>query len=380
MTVHGAKGLEAPLVILADTTTPPRGTHQPRLVELPLRRTAPDVPACIVWAGRKDSDVGVVATAREAALREVEHEHRRLLYVAMTRAAERLIVCGCQGKIQRRPGCWYDLIHGALQGKPGCAEIGDGDARRWRYCKTPEPDERPPAQALRATPAAEEPAWLTTPVPAAALPAQPLKPSSAGGETTAPHRKVRRANVPEDVKRAMARGTLLHRLLQSLPDVAPSRREEAAWTFLARATDFSAEERERFAAQSLALLADPGLGSLFAGPSRTEVAIVGRIARPGPPWRPDFMVSGQIDRLIVTDDAVLIADYKTNRDAPRSLDAAPQAYVEQLALYRVLISRIYPDRPVRAALVWTELPDLMEIPAAMLDAALSRVLGGTTAA
>jgi ATP-dependent helicase/nuclease subunit A len=178
----------------------------------------------------------------------------------------------------------------------------------------------------------------------------------------------------------MARGTLLHRLLQSLPDVAPSRREEAAQTFLARAAAFSAEERERFAAQILALLANPGFGSLFAGQSRTEVAIVGRIARPGPPLRPDFVVSGQIDRLIVTDDAVLIVDYKTNREPPRTLDAAPQAYVEQLALYRVLISRIYPDRPVRAALVWTELPDLMEIPAAMLDAALSRVLGGTTAA
>jgi ATP-dependent helicase/nuclease subunit A len=380
MTVHGAKGLEAPLVILADTTTPPRGTHHPRLVELPPRRAVPDAPACIAWAGRKDSDVAATAAAREAALREVEHEHRRLLYVAMTRAAERLIVCGYQGKMPRRSGCWYDLIHDALQGKPGFTQVGDGDGRLWRYCKAPEPDERPSAQALPGTPDPEVPAWLMTPVPQEALPAQPLTPSAASGETTALYRKVRCAPVPEDVARAMARGTLLHRLLQSLPDVAPQRREEAARTFLARGTSFSAEERERFAAQALALLAKPGLGLLFVGQSRTEVAIVGRIARPGPPLRPDFVVSGQIDRLIVTDDAVLIADYKTNREPPRTLDAAPQAYVEQLALYRVLISRIYPDRPVRAALVWTELPDLMEIPAAMLDAALSRVLGGTTAA
>jgi ATP-dependent helicase/nuclease subunit A len=168
-------------------------------------------------------------------------------------------------------------------------------------------------------------------------------------------------------------------LLQSLPDVAPSRREEAARTFLARAASFSAEERERFADQALAILADARFAPLFAGDSRTEVPIVGRIARRGSPPQPDFLVSGQIDRLIVTREAVLIADYKTNRDPPRSVDAAPQTYVEQLALYRVLISRIYPDRPVRAALVWTEIPDLMEIPAAMLDEALSRLLVGTTA-
>ena len=98
--------------------------------------------------------------------------------------------------------------------------------------------------------------------------------------------------------------------------------------------------------------------------------IVGRLARPG---RPEVIVSGQIDRLVVTAEAVLIADYKTNRGPPRTVEAAPQAYVEQLALYRALLSRIYPDRPVRAALVWTDVPDLMEIPAAMLDVALARV-------
>ena len=76
---------------------------------------------------------------------------------------------------------------------------------------------------------------------------------------------------------------------------------------------------------------------------------------------------------MVTSDAVLIADYKTNRNPPRTVEAAPPAYVDQLALYRALLRRIYPHRAVRAALIWTEIPDLMEIPAAMLDAALARL-------
>ena len=98
--------------------------------------------------------------------------------------------------------------------------------------------------------------------------------------------------------------------------------------------------------------------------------IVGRIARPG---LPPLAVSGQIDRLAVTPDAVLIADYKTNRPAPRRLEDVPDGYVAQLALYRAVLRTLYPDRPVRAALLWTDVPDLMEIPAAALDAALPRV-------
>jgi len=169
----------------------------------------------------------------------------------------------------------------------------------------------------------------------------------------------------------LERGTLLHRLLQSLPDVTPSCREEAARIYVARAAAaFSADERDRLAAQSLAVLADPRFAPLFGDESRAEVPIVGRIARPG---RPDFMVSGQIDRLVVTAKAVLIADYKTNRNPPRTVEAAPPAYVDQLALYRALLRHIYPDRTVRAALVWTDIPDLMEIPPAILDAALARL-------
>jgi len=132
MTVHGAKGLEAPVVILADTTTPPKGSHPPTLLEI---EPASSSPTCIVWAGRRDQDVGAVAMARQAALDENEHEYRRLLYVAMTRAAERLIVCGCHGKKKPTPDCWHDLIRKGLDGQPGFEEFRDGDTTKWRYRK-----------------------------------------------------------------------------------------------------------------------------------------------------------------------------------------------------------------------------------------------------
>ena len=112
MTVHGAKGLEAPIVILADTTTPPQGFYPPKLLSLPVDKAAPDTPARLIWATAKANDVGAMGAARETALGEARDEYRRLLYVAMTRAIERLVVCGVEGKNKPPEGCWYELVIG----------------------------------------------------------------------------------------------------------------------------------------------------------------------------------------------------------------------------------------------------------------------------
>jgi ATP-dependent helicase/nuclease subunit A len=171
----------------------------------------------------------------------------------------------------------------------------------------------------------------------------------------------------------LKRGTLLHRLLQSLPDVAHERREPAAHDFLQRNAQewFTNAEREAMVGQVLALIDTPEFAPLFAAGSRAEVSIAGRIARRG---KPPALVSGQIDRLVVTPLDVLIVDYKTNHAQPRAAAETPPAYVHQLALYRDVLQRLYPGRTVRCLLLWTETAAMMEIPASALDAELQSIL------
>jgi ATP-dependent helicase/nuclease subunit A len=373
MTVHGAKGLEAPLVILADTTSPPAGPRPPRLLALPAQRAAPGTPDRIVWAGRKAMDVRAVATARQTALAEAEHEYRRLLYVAMTRAADRLIVAGCEGERGRPGGCWYDLVLDGLRDREGFHTVGEGDQQIWRYRKVADATSLRPAEAAaqgELTLRAPFPAWLRRAVPDEPERIATITPSE--GDATIP---AERRGAGGDARRlAIARGNLIHRLMQALPDIAPARRAEAARHYLARAgADFAPAEREAFVATTLQLLEDPRFAALFAPGSRAEVLIVGRLTRPD---RSPLLVSGQIDRLAVTASEVLIGDYKTNRPAPRTLDEAERAhpaYVRQLALYRALVGKLYPGRIVRAALIWTDVPDLMELSAGMLDAVVARL-------
>jgi ATP-dependent helicase/nuclease subunit A len=376
MTVHGAKGLEAPTVILADTTTPPAGPtqRQPRLLTL-AADGAPGTPTQFVWAGKKANDVAPVSAARARVQRENEDEYRRLLYVAMTRAIDRLIVCGAEGERGRPEGCWWNLVSSALLplAREGADE--DGDGKVWRYCKVP-PFAVPslplsgPGPAIAA---GGRPSWLDRDAPLERGPVLPLSPSRAHDESVLVHATLMHetsAGGRREREKAMARGVLMHRLLQALPDVANAARREAARRHLARrASDFTAEECESMTEQVCRLLDDARFAQLFAPGSRAEIPIVGRFAHDGR----IIAVSGQVDRLAVTRDTVLIADFKTNRPAPRQLDDVPPAYVCQLALYRSALVQLYPEKAIRAALIWTEIPDLMEIPAATMDSALRAV-------
>jgi ATP-dependent helicase/nuclease subunit A len=364
MTVHGAKGLEAPIVVLADTTTPPAGPpqRQPRLLSLPP--SGPHSPNCFVWTGAKASDTAPVSAARERARREAEEEYRRLLYVAMTRAIDRLVICGAEGERGRPEGCWWDLVFDALKPPVSVEEpADDGDGMVWRYRKVSVSADKPNTPSPVAMPSDGRPSWLEHEATAEPPPVRVLSPAAVYDETARGRGWASGSGVERD--KALARGVLVHRLLQSLPETPQATRAEAARRYLARSpAGFSAEERERMFDEIRRLLDDPRFASLFLPGSRAEVPIVGRL-KGG-----TLAVSGQVDRLTVTGDSVLIADYKTNRPAPCSLADVPQAYVAQLALYRAVLGRLYPDKRIRAALVWTDVPDLMEIPDADLDAAL----------
>jgi ATP-dependent helicase/nuclease subunit A len=363
MTVHGAKGLEAPIVILADTMTPPTGPKPPRLLEL--------AGGAVIWAGRKEDDVPSVAAARDAAKSEAENEYRRLLYVAMTRAADRLIICGADGRTKRPERCWYDLVHGPLESF--LVEEDDGGEKVLRFRKTPTGAvaATAPAAASEKSARHEFPAWLRQPAAAETPRSAPLSPSSAFDEEIlqiAPS-----AGSAADRQKALERGRLVHRLMQALPDIPAERRRDAAERYLANAaTEFLPAERATMAKQALAMLDDENFAEIFAPGSRAEVPIVGRIARAGASPIP---VAGQVDRLAVTGDSVLIADYKTDRIVPNRLDEVPP-YVTQLALYRAVLVRVFSGKTVRAALLFTEGPKLMEVPATAMDAALNKLLPG----
>jgi ATP-dependent helicase/nuclease subunit A len=368
MTVHGAKGLEAPIVILADTMTQPYGPRPPRLLEL--------ADGAVIWAGRKDDDVAPVAAARQAALAEAENEYRRLLYVAMTRAADRLIVCGADGERTRPKGCWYDLVVGPLQ--PFLVEEEDRGEKVRRFRKqAPGAAETlaPVAVPVLKADAGESPQWLRQPAAAVAAASVALSPSAAfeaeGGAVFA-----RAAVSAADRRKALARGRIVHRLMQSLPDIPAANRKDAIERYLKNAAaDLPAAEQADIARQLLTILNDLIFAELFAAGSRAEVPIVGRIT---PPGAPAIAVSGQVDRLAVTRDAVLIADYKTDRAAPLRLKDVPEPYIGQLALYRAVLARIYPKQTIRAALIFTEGPNVIEVPGAAMEAAMAEIVSKIT--
>jgi ATP-dependent helicase/nuclease subunit A len=364
MTVHGAKGLEAPLVILADTTTNPAGPHPPRLLTIP--GSSPGKADRIIWAVRKAMDVPVMAQARARAIEAAQNEHRRLLYVAMTRAADRLVVCGAEGQRRRPAGCWYDLVRDALAPEmvEEPADDGEGMVHRLRKPLLNEDVEvaPPPVEQTEIT----LPAWLQRSVSAKAAREPTVSPSAAAAASM-PWRRPR-GPAAAGAETARQRGILVHRLLQALPEIAPDRRPAAAQRYLARVgTTLDSVEQDRLLAQVLAVVEDTRFRPLLAPGSRSEVPIVGRVARHG---RPSLIVSGQVDRLAVTEKAVLIADYKSDSPAPERIEDVDPAYLVQLALYRAVLTQLYPDRLVRAAIIWTDVPAWMELPAQALETAL----------
>jgi ATP-dependent helicase/nuclease subunit A len=159
------------------------------------------------------------------------------------------------------------------------------------------------------------------------------------------------------------RGDLIHRLLERLPDIPLAERPEAAVRMLSRERDLDDQQRAEMIESAFRVLNDDRFAPVFGSGSRPEVALTGSVGT--------IAVSGRMDRLVVTPGRVLVIDYKTNRPAPARIEDADPAYVRQLAVYAAILARLYPDRPVEAALVWTDGPQLMAVPPAMMEAVLA---------
>jgi ATP-dependent helicase/nuclease subunit A len=363
MTVHGAKGLQAPIVILPDTMQTPR--QAARILWMPDGNGA----ALPLWSPRTGFDETRAGAARERQRTADMREQSRLLYVALTRAEDRLYICGWRGPQNAPDDCWYHLVHRSFAsiadrfpfgctdslGPEGWSGVGYRLLRPQQVAPEAQEKKRrvPPAEAQLLPP------WYRLPGPVEPPGARPLTPSRPAQAEPAV-----RAPIGGDEGARFQRGLLVHRLLQILPDLPRPQREAACRRFLARpvhALDQAAQEE--IAREVLRVLDEPQFAPLFAPGSRAEVPVAGMIEGRGGP----LVLSGQIDRLVVSDAAVLILDYKSNRPPPQRETEVAELYLRQMAAYRAALSRVYPDRPVRCALLWTDGPRLMELSPELLD-------------
>jgi ATP-dependent helicase/nuclease subunit A len=265
----------------------------------------------------------------------------------MTRARDRLIVCGPQFRNGEDKDCWRAAIEQALD-RLGAEEIETPFGKGKRYGAVLTTD----AQAAAPHAQIALPEWAKTPAP-----------GSKRIDIAAPSRLHRidpaLFSPRRDGQKRFRRGRMIHGLLQRLPEVEPAKRSDAAHAWLKR-QGVDVKEAEAYATEALKVIDDPRFAAVFAPSSRAEAPIIGEAA--------GRAVRGIVDRLAIASDHVLVLDFKTDRPAPQTADATPDDYVLQLALYRAVLRQIFPGRAVRCALLWTEAPAILELPDSRLDA------------
>lgn len=387
MTVHGAKGLEAPIVFLPDTCTtasPGRSAGGP--IGMPDMERPIGAAEPFVWQVKGAGKLAPISAAKAVQDTKERAERDRLLYVAMTRARDRLYVAGFEGKKGRAQGCWYEQIVEGLTGIAQEVETAQGTVHRLTSPQTADFD-KPKITFADTMIDVPLPAWATQRVTREPQLTMPLAPSrlapyetdAEGEPVPAPAPVDRLAEPPPLTPAALAdqsrflRGTLTHALLEHLPGFAPATWPRIAKGFIAeRGAGLSGRTQASIVSEALAILADPVFAPLFGPGSSAEVPIVAEIPRPKGDG-PSLRLTGQIDRLIDNGREILIIDYKTNRPPPASLEKVADAYIYQLAAYRLALASIFGDKPVRAAILWTDGPRIMEIPAELLDRYANRL-------
>jgi ATP-dependent helicase/nuclease subunit A len=377
MTVHGAKGLEAPIVFLVDRGSAPFDTRQaPALLPVHLPGETGAESDALLWRGVSDARSDIQTAALERLKQAAQDEYRRLLYVGMTRAADRLIVAGYRGIHAPSEPTWHAMVQSALEAHCDVIETDDGPV--WQF-----PAGLRPVPAAGAVEPGERdrpfkmPDGFADPAPAEPPAARPLVPSGASSFAIAPELadaaetgsvSLLDGGAKAEDGSAARRGTLIHTLLQMLPAIAPDERDERArrWCALS-APGMETGEVDNLLGQVFGVLDDPRHASLFAPSSIAEVPVMGTLKLGGE----ERAVSGVIDRLVATGDDVLIVDYKTGRRVPATPDAISEAHARQMALYRALVTRLYPGKSVRALLLFTAGPTMIEVPDGRLASALA---------
>ncbi len=360
MTVHGAKGLQAPVVVLADAATEKDVSRASHAMVKVADVTVP------IFADSKMRS-GAVAKAFDDAAEKLRAEDWRLLYVALTRAEDMLFIGGALGRKDEAPkkDSWHALLapafvalgadvqaHG-LWGGQLCHDVGTVSVPG-----AVESAEPTPAAAVIAP--APIPAWALSPAPPESTPPRPLSPSQLGKDDSGA------APPSMFALRAAARGTLLHSLFEKLPAVATDRRAAVAARWLdTQACDFSADERDQMARDVLTVLNDPTLADIFGADALVEAPLTAVVGTQ--------VIAGTVDRLCIGDSHVTVVDYKTGLAIPGSVEAVPRYYLIQMAAYRAALRSIFPGRAVRATLIYTAVPRRFDLPDELLDSVLASI-------
>ncbi|SDX41206.1 DNA helicase/exodeoxyribonuclease V, subunit A [Ruegeria halocynthiae] len=341
MTVHGSKGLEAPIVILPDT-----GKRQPpRDAEIMM---AGDTP---LWKVPADASPTLIAKAREEARKREENERLRLLYVALTRAEKWLFVAAA-GDVGKDGSSWYQMVEAAMA-RAGATQIpgsqklrlahGDWDALPFV--------ERDSAMATER----KLPAFFQTPARKPQTPAETLKPSDLGGAKALP------GDAGQNEEAAKRRGTCLHLLLEHLPGVAQDQWPQLCKRLLA---DMQDTERRELLNEAATVLTAAHLKSVFAPDALAEIPVTADLS--------GIRMHGVIDRLVITGEEVHVIDFKSNATVPDSPESCPEGLLRQMGAYAHALTQIYPDHRIRTAILWTRTAHLMWLPHDMVTDALAR--------
>jgi len=371
MTVHGSKGLQAPIVFMPDTTSSPStsgGSSRPRLV------WPSDEAGIPLWVPKKDFEDPSFAKAWDIEKQKEAEEYRRLLYVALTRAEDRLYLCGIGQHKALPKDCWYTLVRDAfapiaqnfnfsLNGKAivdneGVEQFG----LRVHHPQTCLPRVADQDNIAPCTRLEDLPDWAQREPAAEPVPPKPLSPSRPDEDEPAV-----RSPLGSDDGYRFRRGILAHQLLEVLPELPEEKWQKAALLYLQRsADDLALRDQESLCQEVIAVLKHPEFEPIFGPGSMAEVPIVGLLG--AEKHNNIHTLSGSIDRMVVMEDQVLIVDYKTNRPPPQDEQGVLPVYLKQLAIYRSAVARVYPDKEIKAALLWTDGPFLMHLSSERLDA------------
>jgi ATP-dependent helicase/nuclease subunit A len=362
MTVHGSKGLQRPIVILADAADNP-DYGMPAVLE--LADTPPPglehmfvAPTLPLPGLRKSERFGRILDEENRVKAEEREEHWRLLYVAMTRAEEALFVTGSllARETEPAPESWFAMLAGAHASSGSAGWIED---KLWgaRLEHGSQPDLPPrTAESLALDLPSSLPRWLEVAPGPEPRPLRPLAPSSLGEDHASDP-----PLPPGSFGDAARRGTLIHKLLERLPELAEAEREGAATRWLARtAADLPQAMRAEMIASAIGVLAQPEWAELFSSDALAEVPIAALVG--------ERVVAGTIDRLLILPDRIRLVDFKTARRPATSLAEVPTAILRQLAAYVAALEAAYPGRNVEAALLYSQTPALIAIPADVIAA------------